>query len=75
MSLDIAGLVTSAKTIKGSYMGSCTPANDIPHFLSLYEQGNFPIEKLISHRLALSEINLAMDQLAEGNARRQIMTP
>ncbi len=75
MSLDIAGLVTSAKTVKGSYMGSCTPAVDIPRFMSLYESGAFPVEKLISHRLPLAEINLAMDRLAAGEARRQILTP
>lgn len=75
MSLDIAGLVTSAKTVKGSYMGSCTPAVDIPRFMTLYQQGNFPVEKLISHRLPLAEINLAMDRLADGDARRQILTP
>jgi alcohol dehydrogenase len=75
MSLDIAGLVTGAKTIKGSYMGSCNPALDIPRFMSLYEAGEFPIEKLISHRLPLKDINLAMDQLADGDARRQILTP
>jgi len=75
MSLDIAGLVTSAKTVKGSYMGSCTPAVDIPRFMALYEQGGFPVEKLISHRLPLADINTAMDRLADGDARRQILTP
>ncbi|MDP6175804.1 MAG: hypothetical protein QGF09_16705 [Rhodospirillales bacterium] len=35
----------------------------------------FPVEKLISHRMGLGEINLAMDRRADGDARRQIMTP
>jgi len=47
--LDLAAHVTSAKTIHGSYMGSCNPALDIPRLVALYKAGRFPIDKLITH--------------------------
>ena len=30
------------RTVKGSYVGSCVPARDIPRFISLYQQGLLP---------------------------------
>ncbi len=74
-SLDIAGLVTSAKTIKGSYIGSCNAALDIPRYMALYQSGRLPVEKLISHRLALGEINTALDNMVTNQALRQIIRP
>lgn len=73
--LDIAGLVTSAKTITGSYMGSCNPQVDIPSFIAAYQKGTFPVEKLITHRLPLSDVNIALERMAASRALRQIMTP
>lgn len=73
--LDIAGLVTGAKTVKGSYMGSCNPALDIPKYVGLYAGGHFPVEKLISHHLPLAEVNTALDRMAKNEALRQIIEP
>ncbi|NOX73714.1 MAG: zinc-binding dehydrogenase, partial [Alphaproteobacteria bacterium] len=58
--LDIAGHVTSAKRIIGSYMGSCNPARDIPKFIAAYQAGRFAVDKLITHRMPLSDINIAL---------------
>jgi len=74
-SLDIAGLVTSAKTIKGSYIGSCNAALDIPKYMALYQRGALPVDKLISHRLELGEINTALDNMVANHALRQIIRP
>ena len=73
--LDIAGLVTSAKTVKGSYIGSCNPALDIPKYMALYLEGLLPVDKLISHRLGLGEVNTALDNMATNQALRQIIKP
>ena len=73
--LDIAAHVTSAKTVIGSYMGSCNPAVDIPRFVALYRAGRFPVDRLITHRLPLAEINIALDRMADSAALRQIVLP
>lgn len=74
-SLDLAAHVTSAKTILGSYMGSCNPQIDIPKFVDLFKQGRFPVDQLITHRMPLSEVNLALERMATSKALRQILIP
>jgi len=72
-SLDVAALVTGAKTVKGSYIGSCNPAVHIPQYMDLYRKGRLPVDKLISHYLPLKDINLALDRMTNGEAFRQII--
>ena len=73
--LDIAAHVTSAKTIHGSYMGSCNAARSIPRFVELYQRGRFPVDRLITHRLPLADVNLAVENMAASHCLRQILTP
>lgn len=73
--LDVAAHVTSARTIHGSYLGSCNPALDIPRFVELHQRGQLPVERLITHRMALGEVNTALENMAASTALRQILTP
>ena len=68
-------LVSEEKTIKGSYMGSCVPVRDIPRFISLYQQGRLPVDRLIDRRLPLQQINEGFDKLASVSVVRQIVVP
>lgn len=73
MALPALKLVAEERTLKGSYIGSCVPQRDLPRMFALYEQGKLPVEKMLSHRVTLDEINLAMDRLNDGTAIRQIV--
>ncbi|RHZ97548.1 alcohol dehydrogenase [Cereibacter sphaeroides] len=73
MSLEALTLVAEERTLKGSYIGSCVPQRDLPRMLALHRRGLLPVEKMLTHRLKLDEINLAMDRLAEGSAIRQVV--
>ncbi len=75
LSLDLAAHVTSARRICGSYMGSCNPTLDIPRYVELYLNGHFPVDRLITHRMPLTEINSALERMASAGALRQILTP
>lgn len=66
-------LVAKGQSIIGSYLGSSVGARDIPKFVALWRQGKLPLEELISAEIALEDINDAMDQLADGNAVRQLI--
>jgi alcohol dehydrogenase len=66
-------LVAEERTLKGSYIGSGVPSRDIPRFLALYKRGKLPVDKLLSHRLKLDDINEGFDRLADGTAVRQIV--
>jgi len=66
-------LVAEERTLKGSYLGSAVPARDIPHYIDLYKAGRLPVDKLITHRLKLDQINEGFDRLASGEAVRQVI--
>jgi Zn-dependent alcohol dehydrogenase len=66
-------MVAEERTIKGSYIGTCVPVRDLPRFIALYRQGRLPVDRLLSGRLKLDEINLGFDLLREGKAVRQVV--
>jgi alcohol dehydrogenase len=66
-------LVAEERTLKGCYLGSAVPARDIPHYIDLYKAGRLPVDKLITHRLKLDQINEGFDRLASGEAVRQVI--
>ncbi|MDJ0948596.1 MAG: zinc-dependent alcohol dehydrogenase family protein [Alphaproteobacteria bacterium] len=68
-------LVAEERTVKGSYIGSCVPLRDVPRFISLYQQGKLPVDRLMSERVSLGEINAAFDRLASGHTVRQVLLP
>jgi alcohol dehydrogenase len=67
-------LVAEERTVKGSYIGTCVPSRDLPRYIELYKRGRLPIDRLMSGRLKLEEVNLGFDRLHEGKAVRQVVT-
>jgi len=72
-SVPAVSLVAEERTIKGSYMGSAVPSRDLPRYIAMYRAGLLPVDRLLTHRLALDEINLGFDRLARGQAIRQVV--
>ncbi len=70
-----AAHVSDEKTIKGSYMGSCVPKRDIPRYISLYQRGKLPVQKLRSGFVTFDQINAGFDKLADGAVLRQVLRP
>ncbi|GAA2754013.1 alcohol dehydrogenase catalytic domain-containing protein [Amnibacterium kyonggiense] len=66
-------LTSEARTVVGSYLGSSVPARDVPTFADLWLAGRLPVERLVSGRVALEDVNAAMDALAGGTALRQLI--
>jgi alcohol dehydrogenase len=66
-------LVAEERTVKGSYIGTCVPMRDLPRYVSLYRRGRLPVDRLMTGRLKLAEINAAFDRLREGKAVRQVI--
>jgi alcohol dehydrogenase len=71
----IVQLVAEERALKGSYIGTAVPARDVPRLIDLFRRGRLPVDRLVSGRLSLDEINEGFDRLARGQAIRQIVTP
>ena len=72
-SIQAVSLIAEERTVKGSYIGSCVPARDVPRFVAMYRAGRLPVDRLLSERVPLADINQALDRLARGEAIRQII--
>ena len=68
-------LVAEERTLKGSYIGTCVPSRDIPRYIQLYRRGRLPVDRLLSERLRLEELNEGFDRLHAGRSIRQIVLP
>ena len=64
-------LVAEERTLKGSYLGTSVPAIDIPRYVAMYQAGILPVDRLLTHTIALDEVNEGFDRLASGEAVRQ----
>ena len=73
MAISPVNLVAEERTLKGSYIGSCVPLRDLPRYIALYRAGKLPVDRLLSDRLRLEDINAGFDRLAEGKAVRQVV--
>jgi alcohol dehydrogenase len=67
-------LVAEERSLLGSYLGSCIPARDIPAYIALYQSGRLPVDKLMSHKIKLEDVNEGFERLAKGEAIRQVIT-
>jgi alcohol dehydrogenase len=67
------GIVAEERTIQGSYLGSAVPARDVPRYVALYRAGRLPVDRLLSHRLRLDQLDEGFDRLARGEAVRQVV--
>lgn len=73
LSLPQVTLAAEERTVKGSYVGSCIPPRDIPHFVGMFKQGSLPVNQLLSDTIALEEINEGFDKLQNGDVARLVI--
>ena len=66
-------LTAEERILKGSYLGSGVPSRDLPRFLSPHQQGRLPVEKLMTEKIRLEDINEGFDRLQAGKAIRQVI--
>ncbi|QTC91370.1 zinc-dependent alcohol dehydrogenase family protein [Brevundimonas goettingensis] len=72
--VNVVSLVGEERTLKGSYIGTCVPSRDIPRYVALYRQGRLPVDRLMSGKIPLDQINEGFDRLHAGQVVRQIVT-
>lgn len=60
-------------TIMDSQGGLTNPDTDIPRYIKLYQAGKLELDKLITHRFPLSEINQAIELMKSGLSGRIIV--
>jgi len=69
-SLPLAQMVGEERDIRGSYLGSGVPAQDIAKYIDLYLAGKLPVDKMLGQTFTLVQINEGFDHLASGSSLR-----
>ncbi|MBN2712068.1 MAG: acetoin dehydrogenase, partial [Planctomycetes bacterium] len=72
ISLDPFELICG-KRIEGSWGGATDPDRDFPRYAELFRQGKLPLEKLVTHRYSLDNINIALDDIRAGKVGRALI--
>jgi len=61
------------KVLSGSQGGECQPDRDIPRYLRLLERGSLQLDRLVSARFPLEEINAAISAMRDGATAGRVM--
>jgi Zn-dependent alcohol dehydrogenase len=68
-------LVRQEKVVTGTFYGSARPELDIPMILRLYAEGRLPLDRLVSRRFRLDEVNEAFADMNAGAVARGVIRP
>ncbi len=67
------GSIMGEKRITRSSYGAARPARDFPWLAQLYLDGRLDLDSLITHRLALGEVNAGFDGMRRGEGVRAVI--
>lgn len=73
LEIPAVSLTAEERVLRGSYLGSASPAEMLPRLFDHWKRGELPLERLISDRLALDQVNEGFDRLRDGEAVRQVI--
>ncbi|WP_106849882.1 S-(hydroxymethyl)mycothiol dehydrogenase [Blastococcus sp. Marseille-P5729] len=59
--------------LKSSWYGDCLPSRDFPMLVDLYKQGIFPLEKFVSERIGLQDVEAAFEKMHHGEVLRSVV--
>ena len=59
--------------LKSSWYGDCLPERDFPALVDLYQQGRLPLEKFVSERIKLEQVEDAFATMHRGEVLRSVV--
>ncbi len=60
-------------SLKSSWYGDCLPERDFPTLVDLYQQGRLPLERFVSERIKLDEVEDAFHTMHKGAVLRSVV--
>jgi S-(hydroxymethyl)mycothiol dehydrogenase len=60
-------------TLKSAWYGDCLPERDFPTLISLYLQGRLPLEKFVTERIGLEDVESAFHRMHAGEVLRSVV--
>ncbi|WP_019928626.1 S-(hydroxymethyl)mycothiol dehydrogenase [Nocardia sp. BMG111209] len=60
-------------SLKSSWYGDCLPERDFPVLIDLYRQGRLPLEKFVTERIGLGDVEKAFETMHRGEVLRSVV--
>ncbi|QCB50968.1 S-(hydroxymethyl)mycothiol dehydrogenase [Rhodococcus sp. PAMC28707] len=60
-------------SLKSSWYGDCLPERDFPMLVDLYEQGRLPLEKFVTERIGIDDVEAAFTAMHDGKVLRSVV--
>jgi S-(hydroxymethyl)mycothiol dehydrogenase len=60
-------------SLKSSWYGDCLPSRDFPMLTDLYLQGRLPLDKFVSERIGLDDVEQAFHRMERGEVLRSVV--
>lgn len=60
-------------SLKSSWYGDCLPERDFPQLVDLYQQGRLPLEKFVTERITIEDVEAAFDKMHKGTVLRSVV--
>jgi Zn-dependent alcohol dehydrogenase len=73
LSMPVLMLLGAGKSLTGCIYGSSDVQRDVPRLIEQYQAGDLLLDELISRRIALDEVNDALQLLEKGEVTRSVI--
>ncbi|MFZ2528564.1 MAG: S-(hydroxymethyl)mycothiol dehydrogenase [Rhodococcus sp. (in: high G+C Gram-positive bacteria)] len=60
-------------SLKSSWYGDCLPERDFPTYVDLYQQGRLPLEKFVTERIGIDDVEKAFATMHRGEVLRSVV--
>ncbi|MFC3997041.1 S-(hydroxymethyl)mycothiol dehydrogenase [Nocardiopsis sediminis] len=71
--LPLADVFGRGGALKSSWYGDCLPSRDFPMLIDLYLQGRLDLDRFVSERIALTDVEEAFDKMHRGDVLRSVV--
>ena len=60
-------------SLKSSWYGDCLPSRDFPTLVDLHLQGRLPLEKFVTERIGLGDVEQSFERMGRGDVLRSVV--
>ncbi|MCP2300095.1 S-(hydroxymethyl)mycothiol dehydrogenase [Nocardia amikacinitolerans] len=71
--MPLIDLFSHGGALKSSWYGDCLPERDFPMLVELYRQGRLPLDRFVTERIALDEVERAFAAMHAGEVLRSVV--
>ncbi|MEV6275812.1 S-(hydroxymethyl)mycothiol dehydrogenase [Nocardia sp. NPDC051832] len=73
LEMPLIDLFSRGGALKSSWYGDCLPERDFPLLIDLYRQGRLPLDRFVSERITIDEVEKAFHAMHSGEVLRSVV--